>query len=223
MAIKSESAVKIKAVVIDYGEVLCHRPPAADFDRLAKVFGLDGRTFQGLWDKNRGAFDRGDMGAEEYWVELAKDAHVTLDPAQLTEACEWDVEMWGNENPQMVAWLKRLRRAGIRTAILSNIHPRMIAHVRKHFDWLELLDFTTFSAEVRMIKPEPAIYEHTLRGLGVEPEEALFIADKEINVQAARDLGMHGLRFLSVSQLRQDLQAMGFPILPALARTARTR
>jgi putative hydrolase of the HAD superfamily len=205
---------KIRAVIFDYGEVLCHRPSEEDFIRLRKVFGADAEAFQSLWDKNRGAFDRGDITAEAYWRALAEDAEVEIDPEQLDQVCRWDVEMFGRANAPMVAWLGELRRGGIKTGLLSNIHPAMIAYLRENFDWLKLFDFMTFSAEVRLIKPDPAIYEHTLRGLGVAADEALFVDDREINVQAARELGIHALQFRSVAQLRRELEAMGFPILP---------
>ncbi|MGB6477983.1 MAG: HAD-IA family hydrolase, partial [Candidatus Sulfotelmatobacter sp.] len=102
----------------------------------------------------------------------------------------------------------------IKTGLLSNIHPAMIAYLRENFEWLELFDFKTFSAEVRLIKPDPAIYEHTLRGLGVRAGETLFVDDREINVQAARELGIHAVQFRSVAQLRRELEAIEFPILP---------
>jgi putative hydrolase of the HAD superfamily len=206
----------IRAVIFDYGEVLCHRPSEEEFRRMAKVFGADD-AFPALWDKNRGAFDRGDITAEAYWMALAKDAGTEIDPEQLDQVCKWDIEMWGKANLEMVHWLRQLRQGGIKTGLLSNIHPAMIAYLRENFDWLKLFDFKTFSAEVRLIKPDPAIYEHTLRGLGVRAGETLFVDDREINVQAARELGIHALQFRSVTQLRRDLEAMNFPILPGHA------
>jgi FMN phosphatase YigB (HAD superfamily) len=122
--------------------------------------------------------------------------------------------MFGKANLEMVGWLGQLRRGGIKTGLLSNIHPAMIAYLRENFEWLELFDFKTFSAEVRLIKPDPAIYEHTLRGLGVRAGETLFVDDREINVLAARELGIHTVQFRSVEQLRRELEAIGFPILP---------
>jgi putative hydrolase of the HAD superfamily len=208
------NGTNIHAVLLDYGEVLCHRPSEEEFDRLAKVFGAGGNSFHSLWDKNRGAFDRGDMTARAYWSALAEDAGAGINPRQLDQVCKWDVEMWGNANLHMVAWFRQLGPAGIKTALLSNIHPDMISYLRKNFDWLDLFDFKTFSAEVRLIKPDPAIYHHTLRGLGVAPSETLFVDDREINILAAQALGIHALQFRSVAQLRQDLEAIGFPILP---------
>jgi putative hydrolase of the HAD superfamily len=132
----------------------------------------------------------------------------------LEQIYEWDIEMWANVNARMVAWLGQLRQGGIKTGLLSNMHPAMISHLRENFDWLDLFDFKTFSAEVRLIKPDAAIYEHTLRGLGVKPEETLFVDDREINVQAARELGIRAVRFQSIEQLREELEAMEFSILP---------
>lgn len=208
--------VKINAVILDYGEVLCHRASDEEFNRLAKVFRVDENSFRTLWEKNRGAFDRGDISAEAYWTALATDAGAGISDEQLEQIYKWDIEMWANVNAQMVQWLRQLRQAGIKTGLLSNMHPTMISHLRDNFDWLDLFDFITFSAEVRLIKPDAAIYQHTLRGLGAKAEETLFVDDREINVKGARDLGIHAVQFRSLDQLRNDLDAMGFPILPGI-------
>jgi putative hydrolase of the HAD superfamily len=214
MAIDGNGATKIAAVIFDYGEVLCHRPPDEEFHRLARVFGADGKSFQKLWDKNRGSFDRGDLTAQAYWSAVAEDAGADLDPEQIDHVCRWDVSMWGSANARMVAWLRQLREAGIKTALLSNMHHDMIAYLRENFDWIDQFDFITFSAEVRLIKPDAAIYEHTLHGLGVTPRETLFVDDREINIRAARKIGMHAVRFQSTGQLRKELEEISFPILP---------
>jgi putative hydrolase of the HAD superfamily len=210
----SGGSSRLNAVILDYGEVLCHRASDEEFNRLAKVFGADKNSFRALWEKDRGAYDRGDITAEAYWTALAKDAGAGIDAEQLEQIYEWDIEMWANVNARMVAWLGQLRQGGIKTGLLSNMHPAMISHLRENFDWLDLFDFKTFSAEVRLIKPDAAIYEHTLRGLGVKPEETLFVDDREINVQAARELGIRAVRFQSIEQLREELEAMEFSILP---------
>ncbi len=93
----------------------------------------------------------------------------------------------------------------------TSIDPAQIEFLRK-----VTFDFKTFSAEVRMIKPDPAIYEHTLQGLGVSATEALFLDDREPNIRAARMLGIHAIQFSSVEQLKNDLEALGFPVLPAV-------
>ena len=60
-----------------------------------------------------------------------------------------------------------------------------------------------------MAKPEPAIYRYVLDKLGTAPEETLFLDDRQVNVDAARALGIKGLVFTNVDRLRADLIAQG--------------
>jgi putative hydrolase of the HAD superfamily len=204
----------ITAVIFDYGEVLCYRPRSAEIARLADFFGVEPAAFPELWERNRGPFDRGDLTAEAYWLLLARDAGVSINSDQLMQICELDISMWSNINPKMVEWASRLRSGGIKVGLLSNMHPDMVAHCRKSFRWLEHFDHVTFSGDVRLIKPDPAIFQHALRGLGVAGTEALFLDDREVNVNAAQALQINAIRFQSVEQLRQELAARQFAILP---------
>ena len=204
----------LRAVIFDYGEVLCHRPTPDEIARLAGFFGVDNEQFSALWERNRGPYDRGDLTAKVYWSMLAEDAGTTIKPGQLEEICALDMAMWSNVNSGMVNWALQLASCGLKLALLSNMHPDMVAHARRHFAWLKSFDCLTFSGEKRMIKPDPAIYELTLRDVGVAAAESLFLDDREINIRAARALGMHAIRFQSIMQLRGELQSVGFPILP---------
>jgi putative hydrolase of the HAD superfamily len=204
----------IKAVILDYGMVLCHPPTAEEMGRMMSVLGVDADRFSQLWAHNRDLYDRGDISPEMYWSQLAEDAGVKLAPRQLQQLCRWDVEMWAHENPMMVDWAKEVRSSGIKTAILSNMHRDMIAYARENFAWLSAFDHLTFSADVRLVKPEPAIYEHSLRGVGTAAPEALFVDDREANVHGARRLGMSAIQFHSMAQLRDELKQLDFPVLP---------
>lgn len=206
----------LKAVIFDYGEVLCHRPTAEETARLASFFSLRADQLPALWERNRGPYDRGDLEPEVYWSMLAKEAGATLGPDQLQAIHDLDMAMWSKVNSSMVEWLNQLRSGGIKLGLLSNMHPGMVAHCRKQFSWLKNFDFVTFSAEVRLIKPDPAIYEHTLRGLGVTASESLFLDDREVNVRAAQALGINAFRFESIEQLRHELELKGFPVLPVV-------
>ena len=216
MSIQNENRSKaVKAVIFDYGEVLCYRPTTTEIEQLAGFFNLRVDQLPALWERNRGPYDRGDLSPQIYWSDFAKGAGVEIGPERLKQIHDLDMEMWTNVNSPMIEWAKQLRSSGMKVGLLSNMHPEMVAHCRKRFSWLDNFDFVTFSGEVRLIKPDPAIYQHTLRGLGVAASEALFLDDREINIRAARNLGMYALRFESIEQLRRELAAAGFPILPA--------
>jgi putative hydrolase of the HAD superfamily len=206
---------KIKAVILDYGEVLCYPPSTEEMGRMAAPFGMDPVPFRKLWDRDRLRYDRGDLSPEAYWSGLTKDAGTQLTPEQIGQLRQWDLEMWGHDNPTMVEWLRQMHMSGVKTGLLSNMPHEMVRYVRQKFAWLDQFNHLTFSAEVSLIKPEAAIYEHSLRGVGVAASEALFLDDKEPNVQGARAVGIRAIRFLSVKQLSGELKELGFPILPA--------
>lgn len=211
MSINSEKKLSnLKAVIFDYGEVLCLPPTTEEIEGSARILGISDDLFRSLWGRNRDLYDRGDMSPEVYWRTLAEDAGVSLGVAQLKELSERDVTMWSRVNPDMLSWLRALSAAGMKTAVLSNMHIGMVQHVRRSFRWLDLFHCTTLSAEVRLIKPDPAIYELCLRGLGVSPGDSLFIDDREVNIAAARSMGLHVLQFRSIGQLRNELEQGGF-------------
>ena len=210
----------INAVILDYGLVLVSSPTAEEFGRMGKMFNLSVDSFYELWEASRGPYDRGDFSAEEYWLKLASQTNTTLDAKQIEILREIEVEIWIHPIPGMLAWLDQLHAARIKTGLLSNMPWDLANYVRANFQWLEKFSFVTLSAEVGMIKPDAAIYEHTLRGLGVSAAETLFIDDREPNIRAARALGMRAIQFRSIAQLKRELEAMGFPVLPAASSAA---
>jgi 2-haloacid dehalogenase len=66
------------------------------------------------------------------------------------------------------------------------------------------------SGEEKLLKPDPALYYRALHRFGLKPEEALFIDDREINVEGAIAVGMHAHLFTSAEDLRARLKADGF-------------
>jgi putative hydrolase of the HAD superfamily len=91
----------------------------------------------------------------------------------------------------MLDLIRSLRRAGLRTALLSNSwgnddYPRHL--------FPELFDVVVISAEVGMRKPEERIFRHTAALLGLQPQECVFIDDIEANVAAAEAIGLTSLQ-----------------------------
>ena len=58
-----------------------------------------------------------------------------------------------------------------------------------------LFDGEVVSCEEHTVKPEPRIYEILLERYGLTPSETLFIDDREMNIEAAAALGIHGFVF----------------------------
>jgi putative hydrolase of the HAD superfamily len=61
-------------------------------------------------------------------------------------------------------------------------------------------------------KPDAGIYQLAIRITQRAPQECVFIDDRGLNLECARDLGMHVIQFRSPAQLREDLAKQG--VLP---------
>jgi putative hydrolase of the HAD superfamily len=220
MSNETRGGSQITSVIFDYGLVLVPSPTPEDFLRMAEILGISFEKFYPLWENSRGAYDRGDITPEEYWLNLAAQTNSSLNPEQIEMLRQIEVEIWARPDPEMLAWLSALQTAGFKTALLSNMPLDLIDYISEHFQWMQKFNFKTFSAAVRLIKPDPAIYEYTLRGLGVPAAEALFIDDREPNIRAARTIGMQAIQFRTIAELKNDLQEMRFPIMPTISGLA---
>jgi putative hydrolase of the HAD superfamily len=177
---------------------------------LHRLTSLSPERFEERYWVNRHAYDEGKLTGLAFWERFVREAGVVGGSADLIEELNhWDARMWTTENPEMLAWQLRLKERGMRTAILSNMGDNVLANMQRTFDWLPRFDVLVWSYQLRMAKPEPAIYLHVLKELDVRPEEALFLDDKLVNVEAARALGMRALEFSTVEKLRRDLVAAG--------------
>jgi len=200
----------LRAVIFDYGLVLSGPAEPEARARLLEISGLAPEVFDTHYWKHRLDYDRGTLNGRTYWQTIARDTGLMLTPEQIDALIEQDVILWASVNPIMLDWVVRVRASGLKTAILSNMGEDLLAHMRKNFRWLDGFHHLTWSCELDTIKPEAAIYEHTLEKLGVKPEEALFLDDKPENVEGARRVGMHALLYRDAETLQDELEKQGW-------------
>ena len=199
----------LRAVVFDYGMVLTGPPDPKAYSELMRITGLQRDRLEHSYWADRHAFDEGKLNGLEFWRKVTADAGVALEEHAIEELSLWDARMWTTQNDAMLAWQLKLKQAGILTAILSNIGDTVLANMLREHQWLARFDVHVWSYQLRMAKPDAAIYLHTLKQLGTRPEETLFVDDKQVNIEAAQSLGMKGILFTNADQLCADLRAQG--------------
>jgi putative hydrolase of the HAD superfamily len=90
----------------------------------------------------------------------------------------------------MIDAVRQVKGAGYRTALLTNISRSGEALWRSLLPVDELFDAVVDSSQVKLRKPDPAIFLLTCGRLGLAPRECLFVDDLRCNVDAATELGM---------------------------------
>jgi putative hydrolase of the HAD superfamily len=108
--------------------------------------------------------------------------------------------------PDAVEIVRGLRaRGGLSLYVLSNMAEPIFRHIEKRSGFFTLFDGIVISGAVRLVKPEPAIFEHLAQRFAIAPRETVFIDDLPANIDAARELGFAGILFESVEQCRREL------------------
>ena len=158
-----------------------------------------------------GQLERGEIGKEDFREAFSKllGSKVTL------EACSHAWLGYLKSVPHRnLETLTSLRQRGYRLCLLSNTNPFMLDYVRSDaFDGMgHSLDFyfdkLYVSCECKMMKPEPAIFQHLIAEEGVNAADILFIDDSPRNTEAAAAIGMQTLLATSVQGWIEPLQEM---------------
>jgi len=105
-------------------------------------------------------------------------------------------------------WLKELKSRGYKLLYLSNYSHYVMKANPEVLDFLPLLDGGVFSCDVKLIKPDPKIYETIAEKYDLVPSECVFIDDLERNVNGAKNFGFHGIQFLNLKQAQEDLNKL---------------
>lgn len=200
----------VEAVLFDFGMVLSRPPVPAVWAEMQRVSGLDQDTLHRLYWQHRDAYDRGDLDGDPYWNRIANEGGRELTGEQREQLLALDVDLWTDMNLPMLAWVKLLHRAGIRTGILSNMPGAMAEGIVRKFDWIGDFHSAVWSHALRLHKPDPAIYAAAVNGLGVPPANILFIDDKEENIRGAEQFGMQGIVYSEHDKFAAEMEARGF-------------
>lgn len=184
-------------VIFDYGGVLVTHQTDADQTRLAEIAGLPQELFTELYWSDRLDYDKGVISAREYWHSIGDRAGTSLSEQSVEQLIEFDAVSWMQFDSVMWDWIDELRKSRKRVAMLSNMPRELGEALKSRTERLNSFDFVTLSYEVHSVKPEPAIYEHCLEGLGLEAKQTLFLDDKMPNIQGAELLGMNAVQFLN--------------------------
>ena len=199
----------LRAVVFDYGMVLTGPQDPEAHAALQRITGLPLASFESRYWAHRHAYDEGKLTGLEFWRKFLEEAALDLPTGATEELNVWDARMWTTQNPAMLAWQLKLKQQGLLTAILSNMGDNVLENMKREFDWLRRFDVLVWSFQLRMAKPDPAIYLHLLKELDTRPEETLFLDDRLVNVEAAQALNIVAIQFSTVDLLREDLIAAG--------------
>jgi putative hydrolase of the HAD superfamily len=193
-------------VMFDYGCVICTPQPERELAAMAAVAGATLPEFVEAYWAPRIAYDRAEVGADEYWRAVAGRLGRVWDGAATAELMDLDTASWMHLRPGTVRLIEDLAARGARIAMLSNA-PQVLAAAIAALPLAGCFEHLLFSCDLRVAKPDPRCFGMALTRLAAEPADVIFIDDRAENVAAAARLGLRALRFTGAGALRAELAA----------------
>src|ERR1700733_4830435 len=190
----------VRAVVFDYGNVLCLEQTLEDMKGMALVCGIPHERFSELYWKLRPPYDRGDIDGPAYWRAVAGQQELALSRDQIATLIKLDSESITRPNQGAVEWANLLHQEGFPLTLLSNMPLELSRHVTKSFPSLSTFEYLIYSCDYGSIKPELAIYRNCLELLKAAPQDILYLDDRAENVEAAARLGINSVLFDTVEK-----------------------
>ena len=187
----------IKAIIFDYYGVLTTDKYLTWLGRNPDVQAKHAEEIEALSQ----AQDAG-LTADEFFGQLAKIA------GQPESAIRGEFDIHGVAHQGLVDYIRHLRRKGLKTAILSNSPSSLYAEVAKHH-LTRLFEVVLCSEEAGVTKPDPKIYEMVLKRLGLSAPEAIFVDDREYNVRGAEAIGIEGVVYTGLTDLKAEFIRRG--------------
>jgi len=126
----------------------------------------------------------GNISADEFWGKVG-----------VPSALEDEFLSRHRLNPGVTELLAEAKRKDIAVWCLSNDVGRWSEKIRNNLGVEEFLKGSVISGDVGIRKPDREIYETFIQSSGYKIEEILFIDDREMNVDAARGLGIESVMF----------------------------
>jgi glucose-1-phosphatase len=198
--------MKVRAVIFDLGGVLVRTEDRRPRAELARRLGM---TYD---DLSRLVFESdsarlatiGKTTTREHWESVRLALGLSADEFPSVRS-----GFWGGDalDARLVGYIRSLRPR-FKTGLLSNAWDNLRQVITHTWKIADAFDDIVISAETGMAKPDPRIYELAVQRLGLPAGETIFVDDFLHNIEAAQQVGLHGILFSNPHQVRQELDRL---------------
>ena len=190
----------IKALIFDNNGVLTTTEKNGSKD-LADLFGVQENYFMSIWRKEALLVDDGSISSNQFLINVIKKINRQVNIEDVKNI----YHKFYDKDEEMHKFVKKIAKK-YEVALLSNFGDAYFEFDKKWQNKKTFGDKIFVSAYLGMKKPDKKIFKHVLNNLNVKPKEAIFIDDREENIEAAKKVGMVGVVFENVNNLKQELK-----------------
>jgi putative hydrolase of the HAD superfamily len=199
---------EISTILWDVGGVLLtngwdHLERAA----VLKKFQLDSDSFEQRHELANDPWEKGLITGEEYLLRTVFYEPRPFTPADFLQAMKERSVLLPHTAVRILQELAASEE--IELAMLNNEARELNDYRIERFELGRYFDSFFSSCYVGLRKPDPKIFDLALDVLQRDPEEVVFIDDRQGNCDAAETLGIHAIRYIEEAQCVQALERLG--------------
>ena len=197
----------IRAIVFDFGGVLVRTDDHTGRRQWEARLGLAERELDRLVFDSEVAIRAtvGEVADSAVWENVATALKLATEQIEMFRSDFWA----GDKLDQDLVALLASLRPRYNTAILSNAWSNGREVIARSFGLEQAVDTIIISAEERLAKPDPRLYQRVAERLGVKPEEAVLVDDYLANIDGARAAGWQAIHFQAGMDVRAELEKLG--------------
>ena len=195
----------IKAIIFDFGNVIC---TVGNNIFLEKISKFTDKTISELKEliylsDLPEKYEMGLLSSDEFFNEIVKKCNLSISKSEFIKAYT-DIFTPIQTTFNLIRKLK----TKYKVALLSNTSEWDFEYGIKPIEVFNLFDAVSLSFKVKAMKPKNKIFLDSLSKLNLKPEECVYIDDIEEYVEAANQMGIHGIHYISYEKLINSLKRL---------------
>jgi putative hydrolase of the HAD superfamily len=195
----------VRNVIFDLGGVLLDWNPGAILERCYRDVASREAVHDALFrHEDWRAFNRGDLTEPGLLARVQQRTERSLpELSQVLDTVRDSLVV----KPETVSVLRALQKRRVPLYCLSDMPVSLFVHVRQRYDFWDAFAGIVISGEVRMMKPEPQVFEYLLARYQLAAQETVFVDDHAANIAGAKAVGLHTIHFRNAADCARELDA----------------
>ncbi len=196
---------EIKAIIFDFGNVICTFDNHIFTNKIAKYSKYSPEELYKLIYKKLNLtrlYETGLIGSNEFYQKIIELCELDISQNEFIEA-------YTNIFTPIESTFDLIKKLKIKykLAMISNTSEWDFVYAIKPIEIFDLFDVVTLSFEVLAMKPEPRIFNDCITKLDLKPNQCIYIDDIKEYSDIAQEFGLIGIHYTSHQELERTLKS----------------
>ncbi|MDD5489708.1 MAG: HAD family phosphatase [Candidatus Moranbacteria bacterium] len=191
----------IKYIIFDWGGVFTHGHLLKDFaNNLSEKCERDKVEIEKIFREAEFPYETGQIIPEFFWDEFRKklEIHLTKEEIQSIFLNSYVI------NDRMLELAKKMKKK-YKLILLTNNYEDLFDFIKENYKLEQYFDHMFSSSKIKDKKPNKETFKFVIDKLKINPEEAIFVDDKEKNVIGAQKIGLKTIHFSGLDGFKKML------------------